>query len=144
MTEECTAGRQLQEPRLIIPHRTVKKTPKPKDVPAYIAAAPKEVRGKLRELRAVIRKTAPAAEEKISYGIPYYGYKGRLVYFSAWKNHIGMYIPTPVVKEHAHELKGYETTSATIRFPLDRRLPVALIKKLVKARMKKNEAGNRT
>ena len=121
----------------------MKKTPKPKDVPAYIAAAPKEVRVKLRELRAVIRKAAPAAEEKISYGIPYYGYKGRLVYFSVWKNHIGIYIPTPVVKEHALELKGYETTNATIRFPLDKKLPVALIKKLVKAQMKKNEAGNR-
>ena len=121
----------------------MKKMPKPKDVAGYIAAAPKEVRGKLKELRAVIRKTAPAAEEKISYGIPYYGYKGRLVYFSIWKNHIGMYIPTPVVAEHKRELKAYETTSATIRFPLDKRLPIALIKKLVKARMKMNEAGGR-
>jgi len=119
----------------------MKKTPKPKDVAAYIAAAPKEVRGKLKELRTVIRKTAPAAEEKISYGIPYYGYNGRLIYFSVWKNHIGIYIPTPVVAEHKRELEAYETTSATIRFPLDKRLPVALIKKLVKARMKKNEAG---
>jgi len=116
-----------------------KKTSKPKGVAAYIAAAPKEVRGKLKELRTVIRKTAPAAEEKISYGIPYYGYHGRLIYFSAWKNHIGIYIPTPVVKEHARDLKGYETTSATVRFPLDKKLPVTLIKKLVKARMKKNE-----
>jgi uncharacterized protein YdhG (YjbR/CyaY superfamily) len=121
----------------------MKKTPKATDVAGYIAAAPKEVRGRLRELRALIQKTAPAAEEKISYGIPYYSYNGRLVYFSIWKNHIGIYIPTPVVKEHARELKGYETTSATVRFPLDKKLPVALIKKLVKARMKKNEAGKK-
>lgn len=121
----------------------MKKTPKAKDVDSYIAAAPKEVRSKLKELRAVIRKTAPAAEEKISYGIPYYGYKGRLAYFSVWRAHIGLYIPTPVVEEHVRELKGYETTKATIRFPLDKRLPVALIKKLVKARMKKNEAGKK-
>jgi uncharacterized protein YdhG (YjbR/CyaY superfamily) len=121
----------------------MKKTTRPKDVAGYIAAAPKEVRGKLKELRAVIRKAAPAAEEKISYGIPYYGHHGRLVYFSAWKNHIGIYIPTPVVQEHARELRAYETTSATIRFPLDKKLPIALIKKLVKARMKKNEAGSK-
>jgi len=121
----------------------MKKPPKPKDVAAYIAAAPKEVRGKLKELRSVIRKTAPAAEEKISYGIPYYAHHGRLVYFSLWKNHIGIYIPTPVVAEHARELRSYETTSATIRFPLDKKLPVALIKKLVKARVKKNEAGKK-
>jgi len=120
----------------------MKKT-KPKDVAAYIAAAPKDVRGKLKELRAVIRQAAPSAEEKISYGIPYYGYKGRLVYFSVWKNHIGIYIPTPVVAEHQRELKAYETTSATIRFPLDKKLPVALIRRLVKARMKKNEAGKK-
>ncbi|HKF20120.1 MAG TPA: DUF1801 domain-containing protein [Candidatus Angelobacter sp.] len=116
---------------------------KPKDVASYIAAAPKGVQGKLRELRAAIRKTAPAAEEKISYGIPYYSYKGRLVYFSTWKNHIGIYIPTPVVQEHARELEGYETSGATVRFPLGKKLPVALIRKLVSARMKKNETGNR-
>ena len=119
------------------------KSAKPKDVASYIAAAPKEVRSKLKELRSAIRRSAPGAEEKISYGIPYYGYNGRLVYFSVWRNHIGIYIPTPVVEEHKRELKAYETTSATIRFPLDKKLPVALIEKLVKARMKKNEAGKK-
>ena len=118
----------------------MKKTLKPKDVDAYIAAAPKEVRGKLNELRAVIRKTAPTAVERISYGMPYYEYKGRLAYFSIWKAHIGLYLPTPVIAEHERELEAYETTMATVRFPLDKRLPVALIRKLVRARMKKNEA----
>jgi uncharacterized protein YdhG (YjbR/CyaY superfamily) len=119
------------------------KKAKPKDVSAFIAAAPKEIRGKLRDLRSIIRKTAPAAEEKISYGIPYYAHHGRLVYFNVWQAHIGLYIPTPVLAEHKGELAAYETTSATIRFPLDKKLPVALIKKLVKARMKKNEAGRK-
>jgi uncharacterized protein YdhG (YjbR/CyaY superfamily) len=114
---------------------------KPKNVASYIAAAPKETRSKLRELRAAIRKTAPKAEEKISYGIPYYGYKGRLIYFSVWKTHIGIYIPTPVVAELKSELKGYKTTSATVRLPLDKKLPIGLIKKMVKARMKLNDAG---
>jgi uncharacterized protein YdhG (YjbR/CyaY superfamily) len=118
----------------------MKKTPKPKDVDAYIAAAPKEVRGKLKELRAIIRKTAPAAEERLSYGMPYYACDGRLAYFSFWKAHIGLYIPTPVIAEHESELAGYETNNATVRFPLDKKLPVALIRKLVRARMKKNEA----
>src|SRR6266849_2376556 len=114
------------------------KTLKPRDVDAYIASAPKEVQGKLKELRAVIRKTAPAAEERLSYGMPYYAYKGRLVYFSLWTSHIGLYVPTPVLKEHASELDDYETTSATVRFPLNKKLPIALIRKLVKARVKKN------
>ncbi len=116
-----------------------KKT-KPKDVDAYIAAAPKDVQNKLKELRAAIQKTVPTATEKISYGMPYYHYQGRLAYFSIWKEHIGLYIPTPVVEEHASELKSYETTAATVRLPLDRKLPVALIRKLVKAQMKKNDA----
>ena len=116
------------------------KTAKPKDVNAYIASAPKEVQDRLEELRAAIRKTAPTAVERISYGMPYYEYKGRLAYFSIWKSHIGLYIPTPVVAEHQSELDGYETTKATVRFPLAKKLPVALIKKLVKAQMKKNEA----
>jgi len=119
------------------------KTQKPKDVDAYIEAAPRAVRAKLKELRAMIRKTAPAAEEKLSYGMPYYAYHGRLAYFSFWKEHIGLYIPTPVVKEHEKELRGYETTSATVRLPLGKKLPAALIRKLVKARMAKNEAGKK-
>ena len=113
---------------------------RPKDVDAYIAAAPKEVQGKLKELRAVIKKTAPTAVERISYGMPYYAYKGRLVYFGLAKAHIGLYIPTPVIEEHKTELEAYETTKATVRFPLDKQLPIALIRKLVRARMKKNEA----
>jgi uncharacterized protein YdhG (YjbR/CyaY superfamily) len=112
---------------------------KPKSVDEYIAAAPKGVRGKLEELRAAIRKAAPAAVERISYGMPFYDYKGRLAYFGIAKAHIGLYIPPPVIAEHKSELEAYETTGATVRFPLDKKLPVSLIAKLVRARMKKNE-----
>lgn len=115
------------------------KTQKPKSVDEYIASAPKAVRTKLKELRAAIRKAAPAAEERISYGMPYYAYKGRLAYFAAFTRHIGLYIPTPVMEEHKSELRNYETAKATVRFPLDKKLPVGLIKKLVKARVEKNE-----
>ncbi len=116
---------------------------KPKDVDAYIAAAPREVQGKLKELRATIKKTAPTSVERISYGMPYYDYKGRLAYFSHWKAHIGLYIPTPVIEEHESELEAYETTKATVRFPLGKKLPGALIRKLLRARLKKNEAGRK-
>ena len=112
---------------------------KAKSVDEYIAGAPRELHGKLKELRAIIKAAAPSAVEKISYGMPYYSYKGRLAYFAFAKAHIGLYIPTPIIEEHKIELKNYETAKATVRLPLDRKLPVALIKKLVKARMKKNE-----
>ena len=114
-----------------------------KNVDEYIAQAPKEVQEKLQELRAVIKDTAPNAEERISYGMPYYEYKGRLVYFQLWKKHIGFYVPTPVVEEHINELEGYETTKATIRFPLDEQLPLALIKTLVQARVRKNDEAEK-
>ena len=88
-------------------------------------------------LGAIIKSAAPKAEERISYGMPYYRYKGRLVYFRLSRAHIGLYVPTPVIEEHKSELKDYETAKATVRFPLEAKLPLALIKKLVKARVKK-------
>jgi uncharacterized protein YdhG (YjbR/CyaY superfamily) len=112
-----------------------------KDVDEYIARAPKEVQDKLQEIRVAIREAAPAAVESISYGMPYYDYKGRLAWFGLAKAHIGLYVRPPVVEEHKDELADYETTKSTVRFPLDKRIPVPLIKKLVKARMKKNEAN---
>lgn len=121
----------------------MKKMPRPKNVDAYIAAAPKELRGKLKELRAIIKKAAPSAAERISYGMPYYAYNGRLVYFSLATAHIGVYIPTPVIEEHESDLNGYDAAKATIRLPLDKKLPAALLRKLIKARMKKNEAGRK-
>ena len=117
----------------------MKKTMKPKTVTAYIAAAPKEVQSKLKQLRAIIRQVAPKAEEKISYSMPYYDYKGRLAYFAYAKHHIGLYAMPPIVKNHEKELKKYRTSTATIQFPLDEKLPVALIKKLVKAGVRNNE-----
>jgi uncharacterized protein YdhG (YjbR/CyaY superfamily) len=114
-----------------------------KTVSEYVAHAPKELQRKLKALRATIKAAAPNAEERISYGMPYYHYKGRLVYFQLWSKHIGLYVPTPVLEEHKSELRGYETTKATVRFPLDERLPDALIRKLVKARVRKNDEAER-
>lgn len=114
-----------------------------KDVDEYIAQAPKEIQGKLQELRGAIKETAPAAEEKLSYGMPYYGYKGRLAYFAYAKNHIGLYVMPPIIQDHKKELEKYETATATVRFPLSEDLPLALIKKLVKAGVKNNAAKNK-
>jgi uncharacterized protein YdhG (YjbR/CyaY superfamily) len=111
----------------------------PKSVDEYIAQAPRGVQEKLKEVREAIKSVAPTAQEKISYGMPYYGYKGRLVYFRLARNHIGIYIPPPIVAEYKDELKEYKTATSTVRFPLDEKLPVSLIKKLVLARMRKND-----
>src|SRR6266699_557549 len=89
----------------------------PKDVDAYIAAAPTEARSKLVQLRKIIKAAAPKADEVISYKVPYYKYHGALVYFAAFKNHIGFFVPPPIIEEHKLELKGYETAKATVRFP---------------------------
>ena len=115
----------------------------PKSVDTYIKAVPREARVKIIQLRKIIKATAPKAAEGMSYGMPYYEYKGRLAYFSAFKKHIGLYVPSPVTEEHKKELKDYETAKATIRFPIEKPLPIALVKKLIKARMKKNEAGKK-
>jgi uncharacterized protein YdhG (YjbR/CyaY superfamily) len=109
------------------------------DVGEYIENAPKEVQQKLKQLRVAIKSVAPKSEEKISYGMPYYGYKGRLAYFSYAKKHIGLYIPPPVIADHKKELAKYGTAMATVRFPLEEKLPISLIKKLVKARVKIND-----
>jgi uncharacterized protein YdhG (YjbR/CyaY superfamily) len=112
---------------------------KPTTVDDYIKNAPKEVQEKLIEIRKIIKETIPDAEEKISYSMPYYGNKRPLAYFAYAKNHIGLYIPPPIVEEHASELKKYKTSKSAVQFPLDEKLPVKLIQKLVKARIKKNE-----
>ena len=115
-------------------------------VDAYISAAPKEVRGKLETIRSVIKGVAPEARESISYGIPFYSYKGRLAWFGLQKKHIGLYLRPPVIEEHRGDLAGYRTTMSAVHLPLEERIPVSLVRKLVRARMKINEAeeGNRS
>jgi uncharacterized protein YdhG (YjbR/CyaY superfamily) len=111
-----------------------------REVEAYIARAPRGVQDRLKELRRAIKEIAPDASESISYRMPYYSYKGRLAWFALMKNHIGLYLRPPVIAEHKRELTAYKTTKSAIRFALDRRLPIPLIKKLVRTRLKKNEA----
>ena len=114
---------------------------KPKDVDAYIRGAPREFQGKLREVRAAIREAAPLAHESVSYGMAYYAYEGRLAWFGYHTGHIGLYLRPPVIEEHREDLKGYVTTKSAVHLPLDKGIPVLLIKKLVRARVKMNERG---
>jgi len=109
-----------------------------KDVDDYTAAVPKEVQAKLVQLRKIVKAVAPESSERISYGMPYYEYHGALAGFAAFKNHIGFF--GALSKKDQREFKGYETAKGTVRFPLDKPLPVALIKKLVKARVIRNNA----
>jgi len=112
-----------------------------KDVAASIAAPPAKARPMLRHLRRTIRAAAPKAEEEISYGIPYYGYKGRLIYFAAFKHHVSLYVMGRARRKFAKELKPYKTSKATYQFPLGSAIPVTLVKKLVSDRVKENEAS---
>ncbi|TMC77643.1 MAG: DUF1801 domain-containing protein [Chloroflexi bacterium] len=107
-------------------------------VDSYIAAAPRDAQPLLRQLRKTIKAAAPDAVERISYGMPHYEHKGRLVYFAAFKTHIGLY-PAGYADKYP-EMKRYMAGAGTLRFPLGEPLPVALIGKLVKARVKENEA----
>jgi uncharacterized protein YdhG (YjbR/CyaY superfamily) len=110
-------------------------------VDAYIAAAPKAVQPMLRELRQAIRTAAPKAEEKLSYRMPFYAYHGRLIYFAAHRNHVGMY---PIIGRekdlYAKELKPYMAAKATLQFPIGKPIPIGLVKKVVKERARENEA----
>jgi len=117
-----------------------------KNVNAYITAAAPAVRARLKQLRQVIKRAAPKATERISYGIPFYeyggsGYKGRLIYFAAFKQHIGVFIP-PRPSGGYRGLEKYRTAKSSFRFPLDKPFPFALIGKTVKALVKQRDADN--
>jgi len=104
----------------------------------YIAKFPEEVQRILNELRAVIKESAPDAEERISYQMPTFALKGNLVHFAAHKNHIGFY-PTPTgIQAFKEELSIYEGAKGSIKFPIDRPLPLELISKIVKFRVTEN------
>lgn len=112
----------------------------PKNVNEYIASFPKEHQVMMKQIRAAIRSVAPKAVEKISYKLPFYeyrspGYKGRLTYFGAFKNHISVFAWGEVV-DSIPGMEKYKTSKGTLQFPLGSRIPITLIKKAVKARMK--------
>ncbi len=107
-------------------------------VDSYISQFPQEVQKKLEQIRNAIRKAAPDAEETIGYGIPTYKLNGNLVHFGGWKNHIGFYATPNGNKAFVDELAGYTQSKGAVQFPLDKPLPLALISRIVKFRVKQN------
>lgn len=105
-------------------------------VRAYIAGLPPDTRRVFKQLRAIIRDSAAGLTDTWSYQIPAFRLDGKiLVWYAAWKNHVSLYPVSDAVKRaNASALSGYQTSKGTVRFPLDRPLPVSLIKRLVKAR----------
>lgn len=110
----------------------------PKNIDEYIAAFPRDVQEIMEKIRSTIGKAAPAAEEKISYQLPTFTLKGNLVHFGAFKKHIGFYPTSTGVKKFKKELSVYAGAKGSVRFPLDKPIPFALIGKIVKFRATEN------
>lgn len=108
-------------------------------VDEYLDVFPPAARSMLGKIRSTIKATAPQAEELISYGIPGYKYKGMLIYFAGFKNHVSVYPAPRTDPALAKELLSYGGGKGTVQFPLDKPLPLALIKKIVRYRIKANE-----
>jgi len=115
------------------------------EIEKYLAAVPEPARTSLNKIRSVIRSVVPPeATECISYGMPAFRYKGPLLGYAAFPNHCGLYPMDPaVIVAFREDLKGYQTSKGSIRFPVDKPLPAALVKKIVKARIDGNEARKR-
>jgi uncharacterized protein YdhG (YjbR/CyaY superfamily) len=121
--------------------RNIARNNAPRDVDEYLAAVPEPARGTLNKVRAAIRSAVPPeTTEAISYRMPTFKYKGPLLGFAAFPNHCSLFPMSPsVIVAFQNELKSFQTSKGTIRFPVDKPLPAALVKKLVKARIAENE-----
>jgi uncharacterized protein YdhG (YjbR/CyaY superfamily) len=114
---------------------------KPKTIDEYIAAAPKDAQDRLNEMLTCLREAAPGAEESLKWGQPALSYQWILFQFGAFKNHISLN-PTPsVISTLQDKLKDYDTSSSTIRFPLDQPLPVTLIREIAALRIEESKKG---
>jgi uncharacterized protein YdhG (YjbR/CyaY superfamily) len=107
-----------------------------KNIDEYIAGFPESTQVILTRLRIAIQKAAPDAEEAIKYGMPTFTYNGNLVHFGAYKNHIGFYPTASVIVHFSSELSNYITSKGAIQFPIGKSIPLSLINKMVKFRLK--------
>jgi len=117
---------------------TKTKIPVAASVDEYIKRYPAKLQSALQKVRKTIKAAAPEAEEVISYAIPGYKYHGMLIFFAAWTNHISIYPAPWGAKALQTEMAAYEGSKGTIKFPLDKALPLSLIAKMVKYRVKEN------
>ena len=108
------------------------------DVTAYIAAQPPAQRRALKQLRGIIQKSAPKAEEVISYKMPGYKFNGMLLWIAGCKNHYAIYPFSRTIDAFKNKLKNYGTSKGTVKFPLDKPVPVKLITDIVKFNLKEN------
>jgi uncharacterized protein YdhG (YjbR/CyaY superfamily) len=113
-------------------------TRNPKTIDEYIKTFPKDIQWKLQEIRKTIHKAAPKAEEVISYNIPAFKRNEVLVYFAAFKNHIGFFPTSKPIEVFQKELEGYKTSKGTIQFPLNKKIPLGLITKITKFRLRED------
>ena len=112
----------------------------PKNTGQYIDQFPTPTQKLLKQLRATIKKAAPKATEKISYGMPAFVLNGNLVYFAAYKKHIGFYPGPAGIVAFKDHLTKYKWSKGAIQFPLDQALPLGLVARIVKFRVKQNSA----
>jgi uncharacterized protein YdhG (YjbR/CyaY superfamily) len=110
-------------------------------IDAYIKAFPEDVQQILSGLREAIKAVAPGAGETFCYGIPTFTLDGNLVHFAAYKSHIGFYPTSSGIDAFKMELSAYKTSRGTVQFPIDKPLPLALIKKIVSFRVAENKKG---
>lgn len=123
---------------------TAKASVAPKDVDEYMASVSEPARTTLRKMRATIRSVVPAdATEVISYRMPAFRHNGVLVWFAAFSDHCSLFPTAAIIEKFKNELKPFSTSKGTIQFPTNKPLPMALIKKLVKARVAQNESKKR-
>lgn len=109
-----------------------------KTIDEYIDSFPKDVQKKLKEIRRLVKKQSPLAQEKISYQMPTFVLNGNLLHFAAYSKHIGFY-PTPSgIKAFSKELSKYKNSKGAVQFPITEELPIKLIKKIIKYRVKEN------
>jgi len=116
----------------------------PQSIDQYMAGVPEPARATLKKMRTAIRSALPSdATETISYRIPAFKRKNILVWFAAFSDHCSLFPTASVIAEFKDELKGYSTSKGTIHFPLDKPPPIALIKKIVKVRVKQDQSKKR-
>ena len=116
----------------------------PETIDEYIAAFPPDVQSILEKIRLTIRKAAPKADEKISYKMPAFALDGDLIYFAAFKKHIGVFPPVRGDKKLSKELSRYRGEKGNLKFPLDEPIPYELITRIVKFRVKEHAARLRS